>query len=592
MCWLFRTCPAHLAAAAMKRCPQCHRVEADDALAFCRVDGTPLVRDGSAAEGAGTLKFSPSQGADTTETRILPTDEGLSRPTAATTTLGGQQHSGGTRELSKPKSRRGVVLVVAALAVVAVAAAAIYFSRKGDTAIHSVAVLPFENRSDDADAEYLSDGLAESLIYRLSQLPNLRVSPTSSVFRYKGKETDAVKVGNELGVQAVLSGRVVQRGESLTVSVELVDVRNNKLLWGEQYKRKMSELLATQREIAAEITDRLRLELSGADEQRLAKNYTENTEAYQLYLQGRFFWSKRTPRDMGKAIGYFQQAIAVDPNYALAYAGLADALAQPSDVVPPRERPQRSREAALKALSLDNDMAEAHTALAHILTRYDLDFAGAERELRRAHELDPKWADTYQRYGELLTYLGRHEEALDKFRQGLEVEPFCLPCRSAYGSALNAARRYDEAIAQLRKALEFDPNFGPAYSGLSNAYRIKGMYAESVEARARFLELGGDSQGAARVREGFARGGWEGYLRAEHARYATAERSIDRFSYYSEAVLLAALGEKDEAFVALNKSHEAREYPALVLLKVDPRLDPLRDDPRFADLVRRVGLPQ
>ena len=582
----------------MKRCPQCNHVETDDALAFCRADGTPLVRDsGSAGEGA-TLPLSHAHGLDGFGTRILPTDatqagaatgEAPSRATAETPEA--KYASSETQELRQPKARRAVVITVAAVVLLGLAAIVyLYFSR--GAAIESIAVLPFVNESGNADNEYLSDGMTESLINSLSQLPNLNVKARSTVFRYKGRETDVRKIAEELNVQAILTGRVAQRGEQLILNLELVDARTENVIWSERYDRRQTDLVSLQREVARDVSDKLRVKLSGADEQRLAKNYTENPEAYQLYLQGRFFWNKRAPRDMGKAIGYFQQAIAVDPNYALAYAGLADALAQPSDVVPPNERPRRSREAALKALSLDNDLAEAHTALAHILTRYDLDFAGAERELKRALELDPKWADTYQRYGELLTYLGRHEEALDKFRRGLEVEPFCLPCRASYGAALNAARRYDDAIAQFNKTLELDPNFGLAYNGLSSAYRLKGMYAESVEARAKFIELSGDREGAARVREGFARGGWEGYLRAEHARYATAERSIDRFSYYSEAVLLATLGEKDKAFAALNKSHEAREYPSLVLLKVDPRLDPLRDDPRFEELLRKVGFPK
>jgi TolB-like protein len=257
-------------------------------------------------------------------------------------------------------------------------------------------VLPFHNKSSDADTEYLSDGLAESLIYRLSQLPNLKVSPTSSVFRYKGKETDAIKIGNELGVKAVMSGRIVQRGDNLTISVELVDVRNNKLLWGEQYERKMSDLLATQREIAAEIAQKLQLKLSGDEKKGLTKRYTDNNEAYQLYLKGRYHFAKRTKDDVLRSIEYYQQAIKLDPNFALAYARIAEAYNQmPAyPYLSPKEAFPQAKAAAKRALEIDPTLAEAHTALANSLAVYDWNWLEAEREFKRALELDPNSAAT------------------------------------------------------------------------------------------------------------------------------------------------------------------------------------------------------
>jgi serine/threonine-protein kinase len=277
-------------------------------------------------------------------------------------------------------------------------------------AIDSIAVLPFENKSTEPDADYLSDGLAESLLYRLSQLPNLKVSPSSSVLRYKGKEIDAVKVGRDLGVNAVLSGRIVQRGDNLTISIELVDVRYNKLLWGEQYDRKMSDLLATQREIAREIVEKLKLKVSG-EERALAKHYTESNEAYQLYMKGRFYWNKRTAETLRKAIEYFNQAIENDPSFALAYAGLADCYVVPVNLLPPRDAMPKAKAAARRALELDETLAEAHTSLARVLAVYDWDWPAAEKEYKRAIELNPRYAIAHQWYGACLEVMGRRSEA-------------------------------------------------------------------------------------------------------------------------------------------------------------------------------------
>jgi eukaryotic-like serine/threonine-protein kinase len=457
--------------------------------------------------------------------------------------------------------------------------------------IDSIAVMPFVNESGNADTEYLSDGMTDSLIGSLMLVPKLNVKARSSVFRYKGKDLDAQTIGRELKVQAVLNGRIVQRGEQLILSVELVDAATENVLWKENYNRTMANLVYLQSDIARDVSQKLKMKLSGTDERRVVRNYTENAEAYRLYLQGRYFWNKRRITEMGKAINYFQQAIAFDPNYALAYAGLADAVAQPSEVVPHLEREQKAREAALKALSLDNDLAEAHTALAHILTRYNLDFAGAERHLNRALELNPKWADIYQRYGELYSFQGRHDEAVAKLRQGLEIEPFNLPLNTALGGALTSARRYDEAIVQLKKAVELDPNHRNAYIALVTVYTQKGMYAEAAENRVMALKVGNQDEWANSVRDGFAKDGWLGVVRAELERFERLGYLADRLPHYNKAHLLAFLGEKDKAFAALDESVKAREQPALVGLKTDPRFDSLRDDPRFREIMRRAGFP-
>ena len=576
----------------MKRCPKCNRAEGDDSLAFCRADGTRLVSDGSfVSEGAGTLRFDSAPVTGETDTRILPTGEAVGRPTAPTTVLDGRlPSSGNTQGLSKPKSRRGVILAVAALAVVALAAA-VYFSRREGAAIESVAVLPFENRSNDADAEYLSDGLAESLVYRLSQLPNLKVSPTSSVFRYKGKETDAVKIGNELGVQAVMSGRVVQRGQNLSISVELVDVRNNKLLWGEQFERKMSELLMTQREIAAEIANKLRLKLSGEGEQKLAKKQTDSNEAYQLYLRGRYHFSRRTRQDSQKSIEFFRQAIKLDPNFALAYASLAELYAT-MPLYPyqsPREAVPQAKAAVAKALALDPELAEAHITAGYIASGYDWNWADAEREFKRAIELDPNLALAHYRYAwTYLTPLGRHEEAVSEMKRAMELEPLNLIQGAHFAAVYMYAGQLDAALEQARKTSDLDPTFVIGKSWLCFTLNAKGMYAESLAISEKTPQT--DALLFPQMSYAYAKMGRRQQAEEVLRRWREIEKSEYVLNYWM-AVTYAALGEKDAAFAELEKAHQAQDF-FVQRLKVDPFLDPLRSDPRFADLIRKVGLPQ
>jgi TolB-like protein/Tfp pilus assembly protein PilF len=574
----------------MKRCPKCNRAESDDSLAYCRADGTHLVSDGSfVSESAGTLRFGSAPVTGETGTRILPTGEAPSRPTAPTTVIDKQQATGGTQKLSKPKSRRGVVAAVVVVAVLALAASVyLYLSRdKSAAAKNSIAVLPFQNASGDPNLEYLSDGITENIINSLSQLSNVRVMARTTMFSFKGKDADPRAIGKQLGVVAVLTGRVVQRGDSLTIQADLVNVSDGSQMWGEQYNRKLTDLMALQGEVARDVSNKLRTKLSGADEQKLAKTYTANPEAYQFYLKGLFYWNKRTLKDSEIAARYLQQATAADPSFAPAFAGLADSYATIAlfeGGAPAHEVMPKARDAALTALVLDDRSAEAHTALGFILTNYDYDFAGAEREFKLAVELNPNYADAHQRYSLLLTSLGRHEETFTEMRRALEIDPLSVFSNRAYGNRLIDARRYDEAIVQLKKTLELDSNFALAYSSLALVYQAQSDYAASVEAIAKAYELTGRQEYAALARESFAKGGWQGYLRA------MMERRPELFAY-TRAAYHAALGEKDKAFAELDKSYENRE-PYLIRLKVDPRLDPLRSDPRFAELMRKVGLPQ
>lgn len=453
--------------------------------------------------------------------------------------------------------------------------------------IDSIAVLPFVNETGNAYLEYLSDGLTESLIDRLSQVPNLNVKARSTVFRYKGKHADPRAVGNELTVHAVLFGRIVQRGDSLTLSLELADGRTGDRIWGDQYIRTRSDIVSLQSEIARDVTERLRAKLSLADENRLAKNYTENAEAYLLYVKGRMHWNKRrTPKDFEKAIEYFEQAIAVDPNYALAYAGLSDAYLGLSafDGRPPKEWMPKVKDFAIRAIAIDDQLAEGHAAFGSVLF-YDFDFEGAEREYKRAIELNPKSSTIHHFYASLLGSLGRHEEALAESQRALEIDPLSLPANWHYGINLTFARKYEQAIEQLRKTMELDPDFALAYLSLGISHEVDGNHAEAVKAFARYEELIGNVENAAVIRDSFAKGGWRRFLQVARRKLATPNTHM-RYP----ATFHVALGENDKALAELNKAYNNRDYH-LVLLKVDPRLDRLRGDPRFADLLRRIGFP-
>jgi eukaryotic-like serine/threonine-protein kinase len=516
---------------------------------------------------------------------------------AMTATAGGTQTVSSVEYIVSgiKQHKLATLLTVAVLAFAAIALPFYLRSRNVEgSSIDSIAVLPFENRSVDAETEYLSDGLAESLIYRLSQLPNLKVTPTSVAFRYKDKQADAVKAGNELGVSAVLQGRITQRGDNLTISAELIDVRGNKLLWGEQYDRKMSDLLATQREIAREIVEKLRLKVSG-EETGLAKHYTDNNEAYQLYLKGRFYWSKRTEAGMQKSLEYFQQAIEKDPSFALAYSGLADSydLLGAQDAaggMAPNEAFPKAEAAALKALEIDDMLAEPHVSLAHIKYYFERDWEFAEREYKRAIELNPNYAVAHQWYAIFLMSTGRSDEALTHARRAEELDPLSLPINMTVGWVLLNARQYDQSVEQSRKTVEMDPNFVLGHHRLGLAYEQQRKYAEAIAEFKQIVNLlPGKPLGIASLAHAYALAGK--HVEAQASLNELLELSKQRYvSPASIALIYAALGDKDQAFPWLDKADKAHDA-LLARLKVDPRFDSLRSDARFADLVKRVGLP-
>ncbi len=467
------------------------------------------------------------------------------------------------------------------------------FRTRGE-AIDSVAVLPFVNASADPNTEYLSDGITESVINNLSQLQSLRVMARSTVFRYKGKEADPQKVGQDLHVGAVLTGRLQERGDTLVIQAELVDVSKGTQLWGAQYNRKLADILAVQEEISREISEKLRLRLTGEEKTRMAKRATEDNEAYQLYLKGRYYWNKRTEEGFHRAIEYFSEATEKDRNYALAYAGLADSYSLLSDYgfVAPKEVFPRAKEAALKALQLDKTLAEAHTSLAYVKTSYDWDWSGGEREYQRAIELNPSYATAHHWHAVALLAMGSSEEAIAELKRALELDPLSLIINRDLGGAFYLARQYDQAIEQYKKTLELDPNFALAHGYLGLAYVQESMYKEGIAECEKELVI---SPGNPYALSGL------GYAYAVAARRAEAQKVLDKLNELSRQKYVPAvsrvgiyvgLGEKGKAFEWLEKAYEERSQGLIgYYIKVSPAYDPLRSDPRFQDLLRRVGLP-
>ena len=465
-----------------------------------------------------------------------------------------------------------------------------YWSNQGTggNQLNSIAVLPFVNESGNPDIEYLSDGMTESLINSLSNLPTLSVKARNSVFRYKGANIDERRVSEELSVDSLLLGRVLQRGDNVTVYLSLVDPQTGASLWGEQYDRKMQDIAVLQKEIATDVSRKLRARLSKAEANQLSRNYTDNAEAFQLYLKGRFFWNKRTPDSIRRAIEYFEQAIQKDPGFALAYAGLADSYVVPASRIEPHVAMPKAKTAALQALAIDETLAEAHTSLARVLQVYDWNWKDAEIEYKRAIELNPRYPVAHQWYGGYLERTGRINEAISERKLALELDPLSTITSFELGANLLYARNYDQAIAQLQRSLELDPDFPAAHQFLPLVFIQKGMYQEAL----------------AKVREAPESAalnvtGMPGYVYAVSGHTAEAKRELEelkrlRKTEYIPAVSLAyicaGLGEKDEALMWLEKGFEERAFQ-MQFLKLDPRFDNLRDDPRFKELLRKIGFP-
>jgi len=495
-------------------------------------------------------------------------------------------------EVPARSTRPRLAGVLAAVLVVVLAGAFYYWRSQARAAIDSLAVLPFVNVGGDPNTEYLSDGITESLIDSLSQVPNLKVMSRSAVFRYKGKDADARSAGREMGVRAVLTGRITQRGDTLVVSTELVNVDDNSALWGEQYNRKLSDALAVQQEIAQQISEKLRLRLNHEQKTLLVKHQTDNPEAYQLYLKGRYYAGQFTAEGLEKAFDFLHQAIVVDPNYALAYDGLAYAYQLQEGVfVSPLEVMPKAKEAARKAIDLDETLAAAHVELATVYFWFDFDWPAAEREFQRALQLNPNYAPAHEFRGWYLQSLGRVEEGLAEGRRAVELDPLSIENNSLLGWGLYFARRYDQSATQLRKCIDLQPAYWACHFYLSLPYQQQGQFSDAVAELVKAREL--NDRSAVPLAE-LAR------VLALSGQTAKARQTLNEVGAlgktryvdpYLLALVYAALGDKDEAFVRLGQAYTERSFN-MINLKVDPEMDSLRSDQRFQDLLRRMNYPQ
>jgi eukaryotic-like serine/threonine-protein kinase len=489
------------------------------------------------------------------------------------------------------------VVLATSIAVIGLVAGGAWYLRSSRAAqIDSIAVLPFTNGSGDANTDYLSDGITESLIDSLAHVPQLKVKSRNTVFRYKGKDVDAQKAGNDLGVSALVSGRVVPRGDSIEVSAELTDVRDSTVIWGQHYSGKSADIISLQQQIAGDIAEKLRSQLSTSEKQRVTKQGTQNPEAYELYLKGRYYWNKQTPSDIETAATYFRQAISKDPGYALAYSDLAETYNGLSVIGggSPGESFPKSNAAARKALELDATLARPHAVLGNNEMQYDWDFAGGEAEFKRAFELDPNDATGHWWYAYNIAQIGgREQEALAEINRAHQLDPLSPVIGGVVGLIHTSARQYDEAVAVCKKVVNEDPTYALAHRNLAYAYWGKRMYPQVIEEWKAFGQLSGernDSEFASAMEQGFRSAGWRGAL-IKGIEIRQAQRKTGYSSAYRIAELYADLGDKDHAFRWLNTAYQERDF-YLVGLKTDFLLDPVRSDPRFAELVRRVGLPQ
>jgi TolB-like protein/DNA-binding winged helix-turn-helix (wHTH) protein/Flp pilus assembly protein TadD len=452
----------------------------------------------------------------------------------------------------------------------------------------SIAVLPFKPLAADARDESLELGMADTIIARLSQVRGITVRPVSSVRRYSSLEQDALAAGRELGVSSVLDGSLQKAGERIRVRLRLLRVSDGRQLWAGQFDERMSDIFAVQDSISEKVVATLIPKLSEEDRQRLAKRDTGNAEAWRLYINGRFYWNnKRTAEGFNRAVEYFEQAIREDPKYALAHAGLADAYTLRSifAIQPPAEAYPKARAVALRALELDDHLAEAHAALAHVKAQFEYDWSGAEKELRQALALNPHYAWARHLYAHLLATQGRFDEGLSEMKQAQELEPLSLYIHANVGMLLYYARRYDEAITQLKKTLEMDAGLDHARSLLGRAYLSRGMYEEGI---AEFRQRTTPTPGSF---------GDTGMAYALAGRRSEARKEIEKLQQLSQqryvppydlAVIYASLDDRDKAFEWLEQAYTDRSQ-RLIYLQQDPALDQLRSDPRYKQLARRLG---
>ncbi len=493
-------------------------------------------------------------------------------------------------QLRRPR-RWHVAAIPILAAVIGITAYAI-FPRSTDS-IHSVAVLPFINEGREQEIEYLCDGLTESLINNLSQAPGLRVMAQSTVFHYKGKQSDPRQIGKELHVGAILTGRVAVRGGALLIRAELVDLSDGSQLWGQQYTRQAADILALQGEISKEISEALRLRLSGAEQRRVTRHYTDDREAFQLYLKGRYSWNKRTPEELARGIAFFERAIENDPGFALAYAGLADSyiVLGGYGFMNPRDAFPKAKAAAQNALAIDNALAEAWTPLALASSSHDWDWTRAESEFRRSLDLNPNHPTTHHWYAIFLVSVGRIREGLAEIEKAEELDPLSMIINTDHGLLLRIARQEQAAIDQLKKTITMDPSFPLAHAELRVVYEEKGLFEQAIgEIEQSAAVSNADPHSIRELREAYIRDGGRGYW--ETLLKAARNRSEDASpaTAFELAYLVLQLGQKDDAMRYLEQAY-AERTPGLTWIKVDPRFDQLRGDPRFLRLIEAMRFP-
>jgi TolB-like protein/Flp pilus assembly protein TadD len=519
----------------MKRCPQCNLIH-DDALKYCRADGTRLVTD--------------SRAADSTATAILPS-----------------------------------------------ASRSVEISTRLLQDAPSIAVLPFANMSADPENEYFCDGLAEDILNALAKVEGLKVAARTSAFSFKGRETNVGEVGRTLNVSSVLEGGVRKSGDRVRVTVQLVSAADGYHLWSERYDRRLEDIFDVQDEITLAVVGALKVKLLGGEKAAVLKRHTDNTEAHRLYLKGRYFWYRGAPEDFGRSRDYFLRAIDLDPSYALAYAGLADAYGFPAatGLARPAEGWPKAEAAALKARELDDTAAEVYNPLAALRMIYYRDWAGAEQEFARAFELNSNFAEIHNLHSVYLVAVGRLDEAIAEGRRSLEIDPLSLVFNKYLGDWLYYARRYEEAVVQYRAALELAPDSAWVREPVGNALEQQGLYGEAVAEWQRAAVLAGDDELANAWGRSYAESGFTGAVRAVTLkRLERLDARADGGGYvpaieYARAYV--RLGDVEQAFRRLSEAGEERNIFPL-MFDSDPFYDPIRSDPRFADLVRRVGLPQ
>jgi TolB-like protein/Tfp pilus assembly protein PilF len=563
----------------MKRCAECGRDYNDDSLSFCLDDGKELLFGPSTIDEPATAMLSSPDLIEAGTRRFTSDDL---TPTAAV--------------INKPSNSNS--LIAAALGFVLISALALagymYYGRAASKQIESIAVMPFVNESGNADIEYLSDGMTETLIGSLTNVPNLNVKARSSVFRYKGKETDAKTIGKELNVQAILNGRIAQRGDELTLSLELMDVATENAIWSQQYTRKQSEIVSLQSQIAKDVSTRLKAKLSGAEETKVTRSATTDPEAYQAYLKGRFYWNQRGQGSdrMAAAIEQFKVATTKDPNYALAYAGLADCyvLLPQETGAPPSEVLPQAKAFANRALEIDDSMAEAHATLG-LIDLYLWQWSESKNEYERAIQLNPSYPTGHQWYAGLLGALGRSNEQFAEVKKAYELDPLSPVISANLGLAYLERNELSSATEQFNKTLEVSPNYFVVHSALAIVYLKLGKANEALLEAQRSVELSKRHPYALSV---------FGQINAALGNRNPALAIIEELEHkpfkgdsdkYFISCIYAGLGDKDQAFAWLDKG--VQEHGAFISnLRIDPLTEAFRNDPRFKDILRRMGLPE